>query len=349
MKKNILVVKYATVALTALAVTIIGIGNVSASSIPIEYDTQSQSNSFTTSSATVTLSTSSAQPWQVLPAEISARKARNQKVHEEWNKLPPIEQARRSSGIKGSRKIAVSPVKQADGIKTGLVIAYGHIIPPPYKIETDGRNLLINGVQVDPSLVGERERKKQSGLHSPMSPEQAKQYRRQDEVDSQVLAIYRAGAGKKPMEQVRTEILELLRKSTDVYLNPGVSDKGYGGEIAGSGGLQFSMPLTLADSPKVPDSVIKARASEARKDTVSMFSMDLKNGACIVFVSDGYTIGVNKSRLGNVYDIMQEPGLSNDDRIEKLKTQVFNNYEASFQIVENYRPEEWKDFKVTGK
>lgn len=71
--------------------------------------------------------------------------------------LTPIETARKLTRIKGSRKIEIKPIKQADGIKFGMVVAYGHLIPGPYKVEIVADKVFVNGVQVSPSLVAERD------------------------------------------------------------------------------------------------------------------------------------------------------------------------------------------------
>ena len=40
---------------------------------------------------------------------------------------------------------------------------------------------------------------------------------------------------------------------------------------------------------------------------------------------------------------MTEKGLSEEERIDKLKDQIFlGSYESAFDVIENYNPEEWK-------
>lgn len=80
-----------------------------------------------------------------------------------WDKLSPLERYKQGAGANiKSRKIKITPINQTTGISTGLVIAYGHIIPPPYKIYIENNSIMVNGIQVSPSLVWEREVRAQS-------------------------------------------------------------------------------------------------------------------------------------------------------------------------------------------
>lgn len=312
--------------------------------IPV-FASSSGQDSANSSKTDMVLSTSPANPWEVSPAEKAARKAKAHKKSAAWQKLSPLERARRSSQIHVSRKVDIFPIRKSKGIKTGLVIAYGHVIPPPYQVEVQGRNILINGIQVDPSLIEERNRREVQAGKVSSSNSHRVQLKQTDEVDRQVLAIYRAGVKERPMAQVKSDVLEFLRKSTDTYLNPEVSDTEYIAELAGSGGIRVSMPLTRKDPLNVADTTLKEEEKAARKETASMVERELQNGTCLAFVSSGYVIGLNRERLRSVNAIMRETGISDDERIDKLKTQVFHNYEVAFQVIENYQAEEWKNLE----
>ena len=54
------------------------------------------------------------------------------------------------------RRVTISPVQPINGIRTGMVIAYGHPISPPYAIEWRGEKLYLNSVQVIPSIADEK-------------------------------------------------------------------------------------------------------------------------------------------------------------------------------------------------
>jgi hypothetical protein len=49
-------------------------------------------------------------------------------------------------------KIEINPITPSEGITTGHVIAYGHYIKPPYKVEVRDTCVFINNVQVWPPL-----------------------------------------------------------------------------------------------------------------------------------------------------------------------------------------------------
>ena len=70
--------------------------------------------------------------------DAAGQKDKDENSRVPWQKETALKRHMLLTRIKGSRRIEIHPVRQAEGISTGLVIAYGHIIPPPYKIEFQG-------------------------------------------------------------------------------------------------------------------------------------------------------------------------------------------------------------------
>lgn len=55
-----------------------------------------------------------------------------------------------------SRKIELAPRIPDRGIMSGLVMAYGHVLRPPFEVAGQGAQLIVNGVMLKPSLLDER-------------------------------------------------------------------------------------------------------------------------------------------------------------------------------------------------
>ena len=124
----------------------------------------------------------------------------------DWEKLTPLEQYKQGVGkdIK-SRKIDLKPITPKDGIKTGLVIAYGHVIKPPYKVYIEDSKIMINGVQISPSLIWERETPKSQYKST---PEQKQKYKRIIEVTEQARKIYCDNRTRKSDREMRKKIIK---------------------------------------------------------------------------------------------------------------------------------------------
>ncbi|MDD5628302.1 MAG: hypothetical protein PHU21_04510 [Elusimicrobia bacterium] len=240
------------------------------------------------------------------------------------------------STIKGSRKLNIEPGKQADGIKTGLIMAYGHIIRPPYKIEWKNDRLLVNGVQVIPSLIRQREKTEPPPQYS---DSEEKQSRRRKEVKDSIREIYRNKIARNPRGEVKKEIMAYLARSTDVFQNPVwiSEDELYiqEAETQIRHSISFEGPPPPSESEK-KNNLVKARASYAQS-----IIKGLQQGAFIMFYSSGGN-GSGRDPRQRVNKIMQEPGLSRDQRIELLKEKVFRNYDPALDVIENYNQDEWK-------
>jgi hypothetical protein len=80
--------------------------------------------------------------------------------------VPPAKETVWSRPVRptpGLYRMPISPVRPESGITTGLVVAYGHILQPPYRVEARGDAVFVNGVQVisglqPPALVEQRRR-----------------------------------------------------------------------------------------------------------------------------------------------------------------------------------------------
>jgi len=260
-----------------------------------------------------------------------------------WEKLKGIERAKFLSPVKGSRKIEINPVTPKDGIKTGLVIAYGHVIKPPYRVYYEGENLMINGVQVRPSLILERERKKKRKPE----PHSKGHVSKATKIMNTLKKMYMEGLKTKSLYEVQDEITEFVLKSSDVYKNPRwlsddvmevrFTDPDIGFRI------NFSKTPPIKVDPELRKKWQKKRTKEIHESILKRTKGTLRGGHTIIFLSGGGRQGHHNDIRPKVNKIMTEKGLSEEERIDKLKDQIFlGSYESAFDVIENYNPEEWK-------
>lgn len=259
-----------------------------------------------------------------------------------WKEATNFVQHMTETKIKGSRKIEIQPLQQADGITAGLVIAYGHLIAPPYKIEYQEKGLLVNGVQVQPSLIMERE----AAASAPFSVEQRAKFARVAELMKTLKDEYRVGMRSKSLGEVQAGIIDRIKKSTDVFENP----EWLGKDVLivrlafaeGSRVLRFSEkpPEVLSDDER--RRLAKEGARKFKESDLSSLKKMLGAGAWMAFSSTGdRSMGPGDCRA-KVNQIMAETGLTDEQRIEKLRERVFFNVKLARDVVENYQAAEWR-------
>jgi len=250
--------------------------------------------------------------------------------------------------IRGSRKIDIHPIKQSQGITTGLVIAYGHVIPPPYKVEYQGKRLMVNGVQVEPSLLLERE----EARNRPPPPTQVQlgAYRETGRAIRLAYKLYVEGIKTKPLEKVQDEVIRFLDKSSGVFQNPkwtgattlDVHLADYGKPILL--GLDFSEEPLPEDYAETPQEKEKAAEGERRacEQVLSWIIGDLRKGHSVTFKSTGGQ-QIGGDVRAKVRKIMADTGLSREQRIERLREEVFrHSYGPALDVIDNYDPKEWE-------
>jgi hypothetical protein len=192
------------------------------------------------------------------------------------DKLKGLERYKFLSVIKGSHKIDIAPITPKDGIKTGIVIAYGHVIKPPYKIYYEGDNLMINNVQVRPSLVRERARK----MKKFPKPFPKGYVSKSTQIDDAIKKMYMEGLKTKSVEEVQDEITEFILKSSDVYVNPKwTSDETMRIKFTGSdvsGTIRFRKTPLPKISPEAREKWHKKRKTEMHESMIETVKFNLK-------------------------------------------------------------------------
>lgn len=267
-----------------------------------------------------------------------------------WDKLSPLERYRQGAGANiKSRKIQIEPVNQTTGINTGLVIAYGHVLQPPYRVYLEGNRVLINGVQVVPSFVWERETKK---AKSDIASDRKQRYSRIEAIQKLVLEIYCDGKGKKAGNVLVEEMLGSIRKETDIV----VQASWQGDFPKGSLSVQYrgedgadSIDLRETNCPSFWE---KLRAKNQKKQTTDERHMEvlagyvdgikkgLEMGQVKFFASHGVS-ELGKDCRDDVNKIMADKNTSETQKAEALH-QLGLDYAAALDVISNYSGAEWR-------
>jgi hypothetical protein len=247
-----------------------------------------------------------------------------------------LDQYKKLSHVRGSRKIHFQEKRPAKGIASGLVMAYGHVIQPPYELKVDGARLLINGVQIKPSLVMERNTLDVAPVE--FTPEEKSTRRRVGRLQIRAREIYADANSKSGAEK---EILDLLAAESGLISNA----------VWRGTRLCFNSqgnPMTQCWDFRKDILNSSERTNRNTKDMLAAakaeIERNLKSGETVVCDALGQH-GVARISRESVVEIMERPGLSNDARTELLKERIFGNYETPMDIVENYSRPEWTSEK----
>jgi hypothetical protein len=260
-----------------------------------------------------------------------------------WKDWTPLERERRIFGIDSSRKLSIFPVRSNAGIGNGWVIAYGHMLPHPYVIERNGDKLIINGIQVRPSIILEREASKRPRIE--VSQADKARFSREKQATDAICDLYRKMKGKVSDIEIRKEIFDAIDRSSDIYRNPYfVGTDTLQVELVATG-VKTEIDLNVSNvSIKDMDALKKIKMEKiARNQDKLVFDIkeELHRGMTLVFASDGAIQHLPDIRA-KVNQVMAIPGLSRVDRIERLKNEVFNHFASGEDVADNYDAHEWE-------
>lgn len=253
-----------------------------------------------------------------------------------WGKLTPFERAKKTSRIKGSRKLDIKPVVPVDGITTGCVIAYGHFLRPPFAVSYVEHKLVINGVQVEPSLLLEREQKNKK----PVAAGSLNLAQRRIDVSKEIREKYQKEKNSKSESQLRSDILAFA-KSKDGVFDAKWDNNAFMISFSSSLGFGF-MELDAPVKPENWTSKSKdVRLQEAEQQSMEMVKSTLGMGDCLVFGGDAGRMSIKDPRE-NVIKIMADEKTTVEQKAELLGQRAFlGSYEEAFDVIENYNSREW--------
>jgi len=240
----------------------------------------------------------------------------------------------------GSRKISISPVAPSSGIKTGVVMAYGHIIPAPYGVDYSSDNRLrINGVQVRPSLVKERHRREH-----PLKTLSSDKQELQQQAGELILAarkVYDERKSGEAIAQLHQRVLDMLGQNSDLIQQPNWQKEVLCYTTPAYGPGQC---VNFDHSASIPTTNQAAIETKNKADEIAQIEMNLKEGKWVCFGSMGGMSTMRNPRAA-VNQIMTDSSLTNKQKADKLKEQAFHSYDLALDVVENFDATEWRETK----
>lgn len=257
-------------------------------------------------------------------------------------------------------KIDLNPVTPNEGITTGHVIAYGHYIKPPYKVEIKNDTMLfISGVQIFPVLPSkleiEKERREKIWLDEKFGKARmiAEPYlRKQDSLFEEMRRVYKVIEPKEGRDKAIDSVFKLAEADTLVvkvdttligrddctflvdYFMPGYNHisglilRLYGGDT--SSGYKPRPAPTRQDM-----NAIKKRQAINIKNQAEKA---LRNQS-VIYYTHSDSGRRREYRLWQILSILKSDTLDAEEKIEKLIG--ITNANAGKELFYNFDPSEW--------
>jgi hypothetical protein len=259
-------------------------------------------------------------------------------------------------------KTEISQVTPQSGITTGHVIAYGHYIKPPYKVEIKKDTMLfINGVQIFPVLPSkfeiEKKRRQEMKIENKYSEARvtSKPYReRLRSLFKQMDRVYTSLESKIGRDEALDSVFKLVEAETLIVK----MDTTYVGEddcalkvdhfLPGydkSPGDTSSVVLILyGGNPSSGHTPRPARDINAMKEHVINMKETTEKvlrDQLVIFYSSESRSFRGKHYLWETLEILQSDTLNIEKKIEELSK--ITNKNTSKELLYNYTPSEWPE------
>ena len=230
----------------------------------------------------------------------------------------------------GSHKIGISPVLQSEGVQ-GCFIAYGRPFPTPIKVEPREQLLLVNNVQISPSLLAERQAKLRDGG---ILSEDQKHYRdRLRQLSDEVMNLH-FNAWFFTTTRIRLAFLSYRDVAADVSVTE------YGATFT----FRETNKTVKWEFPKA--GLLSTSPSHLREVRKSNLDLDrgiitgyLTRGGCVLVTATEQIISV-KDPHEVVNETMGNAKLSREQKIEALEG--IGGYGTALDIIENYSGRDWR-------
>ena len=238
------------------------------------------------------------------------------------------------------RSIEVRGVPDGVGVSSGLVVVYGHPLQQPYHFVHRDHRLFINGVQVEPTLIMQRESDK---TRHDMTTDDAQRFGQLQDLAKKARSAYFEKHGKVADEKLRADILAMVRSHRLI------KDAEWAGDqiLYHQKGAYEAVTTAISFLPRSAraDAKPKKAPEQLVADHVKDLEDHLKSGGCLFYGTVGAWQGpayacadIKKS----VRQIMNQPTLSTDEKETKLRGVFNDSHEAPLDIIANYRADEWK-------
>jgi hypothetical protein len=232
-------------------------------------------------------------------------------------------------------RMDVQFVTPAAGITTGFVLAYGHPVKPPYQLErSSDTNIILNGVQIYPSLVRQMRLKEIAKPPAGDKPHLA-------EPRVEILAWVWDHCNRNELTDAkRREVLEHVLKRSDVFSRAewagdqihGTLTKGRDLKIWCGDGRAWAEVQKLGGAPHL---------AETRDAELARIAKELSAGQGVLIGGhDGHAQFPIKA-LPAIYSILQDATLTSKEKAAGI-SKVLNNHRFAADIMKNYVQAEWQ-------
>lgn len=233
------------------------------------------------------------------------------------------------------RRIDVHPKISKSGVAAGVVIAFGHVIPGPYKFEYLDSKLLVNGVQLIPSPLSEKENEKTRALVT------TNRKRHLDELNRvQAVAQNKFERGRPP-----EEILQYVKSQSAVVADAKwESDRVMTFRLAGDKFFTHMFEFQGLSQQTRKQAMSAAGGIESQQRLLHQYEQDLENGMCLFFSSDNGVLRIVDPRR-NIVQIMTKKNANDEDRLMALSKILSASTVAAHDVLANFSLQEWASKK----
>jgi len=249
----------------------------------------------------------------------------------------------------------IKQITPNSGIATGHVIAYGHYIKPPYKLEVREDTLLfLNGLRIYPCLINLKvraeEERKIDEKYKVADMEAISVFERQEILFDKIRTVYYEITPIEGREKAIDSILDLIKQDSIVN----VVDTNRWEQNGFTLDVEYYLPgyceppdppcfLSIefrVDSSRKLSPYFKKRVKERAIDEKVRLGKDLKENKTIICTSFNQAINTYKeSDFWEILEILKSKEFSLNKKLEKLFSiaAVVNGKE----LIYNFEPTEW--------
>ncbi|MEW6103514.1 MAG: hypothetical protein AB1630_06840 [bacterium] len=239
------------------------------------------------------------------------------------------------------------------GIRSGTVIAYGHLLKPPYYVERKGEEVFINGIRVHPLMSNPNVKIKMKAFTEEEKRQREKERKEECETVNALADYYLEVKAKEGREIASKKLLEFAKRFENIEKiewddeieSPFITWKHSKSKIATAIDY-FAYP---APPRPTKEELRKDRIKLAKQEKESC-ELGLRNNRILTFDYSGETGGMDSDAKESVINIMENPKLSNKEKIKKLMILLAGDEDTAWayddtakSIFYNYDPKEWKE------
>lgn len=240
----------------------------------------------------------------------------------------------------GYYKIDIKQITPKEGITTGHVIAYGHYIKPPYKIEVRDTIVFINDVQIFPIVlcVGKK-KEKEKELEQTNKWKNSEEYKTMQKYHMEADDIYNNTL------KATNDTLKAVKKAVKIHLESGLYDSITFDKNVSKNRTKFwykgwSFPVYYEFTPRV-ERKVTYKGNITRTDVAQQIAESLRKSLGRNRIKYfGYT-GEETKKGSDIYkiaNILNNTALNPEQKIAELENMGILRWD---DVVYNYQPSEW--------